>query len=220
MKIFLNKQREILAILIYAGFIVGLIYLGVLPLVKKIADTNDKIQQENAQQEGIRTHINELPKIQKQYQDLQDKGDLMGVLLNKNKAVVLIERLEELASNTDNKITISIQDTALVKNIPAVKTADSTETLVSILPNPNYLQMKINLDGSYNSVIKFFSLLEKFEYYSDIIAIQINKSDLAKPNGAMFSDSSGVLKTDNNVQIIPVVDDKLSASLDVVFYTN
>ena len=220
MKTFLNKQREILAIFFYIVFIAGLIYLVILPLITRIADMGNQIQQENAKQESARKHINELPKIQKQFQDLQSKNDLMNILLNNDRAVVLIEKLEKLAASTNNQITISVKDNTASKSIPAKKTETTTKTLVELLPNPDYLQMKISLDGDYNSIVKFVRLLEKFEYYADIIAIRINKSDIATSKEIMLGNSSGVVSTDNSVSSENIVSDKLTAALDVVFYTN
>ncbi|HAS00283.1 MAG: hypothetical protein US57_C0002G0023 [Candidatus Moranbacteria bacterium GW2011_GWC2_37_73] len=225
MKNFLHKQREIIAILAYVAVVVGIIYFAIFPLLGRISNINDEIQQEAMKQESVKLHIEQLPKIQKQYEALQASGDLMDVLLNKDKAVVLIERLEKLADSTGNEITIAVQqDTAPIKKTQTktATTAAVEDTLVANLPSTDYLEMKISLNGSYNSIIEFIDLLEKFEYYADIIEIKINKEEAnaSTANSAtvgMFSRSSSVASKQSET---PLKKGELAASLGVVFYTN
>ncbi|HBI34280.1 MAG TPA: hypothetical protein DEA43_02020 [Candidatus Moranbacteria bacterium] len=225
MKNFLHKQREIIAILAYVAVVVGIVYFAIFPLLGRINSINDEIQQETMKQESVKLHIEQLPKIQKQYEALQASGDLMDVLLNKDKAVVLIERLEKLADSTGNEITIAVQqETAPVKKTQT-KTATAAaveDTLVANLPSADYLEMKISLNGSYNSIIEFIDLLEKFEYYADIIEIKINKEEanVSTVNSAtvgMFSRSSSVTSKQPEKSLKR---GELAASLGVVFYTN
>lgn len=225
MKNFLHKQREIIAILAYVAVVVGIVYFAIFPLLGRINSINDEIQQETMKQESVKLHIEQLPKIQKQYEALQASGDLMDVLLNKDKAVVLIERLEKLADSTGNEITIAVQqETAPVKKTQTktATTAAVEDTLVANLPSADYLEMKISLNGSYNSIIEFIDLLEKFEYYADIIEIKINKEEanVSTVNSAtvgMFSRSSSVTSKQAETSSKK---GELAASLGVVFYTN
>lgn len=225
MKNFFNKQREIIVLLVYAAIIAGLIYLVILPLFSRINGMNDQIQQESMKRESVKLHINELPKIQKQYQTLESSGDLESVLLDKNKAVVLIEKLEKLAEDTNNKITIAVQDNAPAKKAPAKSAASSDDALVAGLPSPDYLQMKITLSGDYNSIVKFIGLLEKFEYYADITAVQINKAETdamaqSTSNVGMFGTAAAsAASTVKKVSKVPA-SDTLTATLDTAFYTN
>ncbi|MDD5463552.1 MAG: hypothetical protein PHP62_00165 [Candidatus Moranbacteria bacterium] len=225
MKNFLNKQREIIAILAYVAVVVGIIYFAIFPLLGRIRSINDEIQQETMKQESVKLHIEQLPKIQKQYEALQASGDLMDVLLNKDKAVVLIERLEKLADNTGNEITIAVQqDTAPVKKTQAkaATTAAVEDTLVANLPSTDYLEMKISLNGSYNSIIEFIDLLEKFEYYADIIEIKINKEEanVSTTNSATVGMFSRPVSVTSKQPETPSKKGELTASLGVVFYTN
>jgi len=223
MKNFLNKQREIISLLAYAAIVASLVYLVILPLLVRIEDINNQIQEEAMNQESVRLHIEQLPRIQKQYETVINDVDLTNALLDKEKAVVLIEKLEKMAENTKNEITISVQESAPAKKSSAKVVSPAAETLATGLPSQDYLQIKINLVGSYNSIVEFVARLEKFEYYSDIIAVQINKEDMSKElnrntsNVGMFSKpvlvgSEEISKSSAN--------DSLSASLDTVFYTN
>ncbi len=219
MKNFLNKQREIIALLAYVMIIAGLIYLVILPLIARMGNMNDQIQQESLNQESVRLHIAQLPTIQKQYQTINEDGDLRGVLLDRNKAVTMIERLESLAEKTNNKISITIQDDNNAKKTAVKGSAPTATSLVNDLPNTNYLQMKITLNGKYNSIVSFISLLESFEYYSDIISVTINRETpemLSQSNPGVF-DSGGFSSNKVEAKTMP---DSLTASLDTVFYTN
>lgn len=228
MKNFFKKQSEILAILLYVIAVIGLVYFIILPLIGRINGISDQIQQELLNQEGVKLHIEQLPKMQKQFQDLQNNGELENVLLKKEKAVVLIEKLEELAESTGNEIKIEVQDVAIIEPVKksAKKGAESSDNaLILGLPSSDYLQMKIILTGEYNSIIGFIALLEKFEYYSDITIIQINKSDNSAKspnsisNSGMFG-SAPLAADDDSAQVAVPMKNEIAASLNVVFYTN
>jgi len=228
MKNFLNKQREITALLLYVTLIVCLVYFVILPLVGKINSISDQIQQAAMNQESVELHIRQLPKIQKQYQSLQGSGDLSNVLLDENKAVALIEKLEKLAENTNNKIKITVQEriAAPTKKATTKVASLAPKTLVDDLPSPDYLKMKIALTGDYNSAVTFIDRLEKFEYYADIIGIQINKYDDTKEsrqalsNSGVFGGPQQPAAVDNVPKAGDAGSNALTFSLDIVFYTN
>ena len=234
---FFKKQREVLAILVYVVFIFALVYFVVFPLLAKIGNVKDQIQEEAMNQEISRQQLSELPKIQDQYAVLEKNAASADVLLDKGNAVVLIENLEKLADDSGDKITITVDDqnTATTPVVSQVKNADSN-TLVKNLPSANYLQFKIVLNGNFFAISKFVNSLESFNYYSDIIGIEIKKDDAINQSSLAVSDS-GVLNPfqatgkvtapgsspSSSVQAVPapanIPSDKLDATLDVVFYT-
>jgi len=226
MKKFFQKQREVIAILVYVCVIIALIYFVVLPLLARISSTRDQIQEEHMKQDIKKQQISELPKMEEQYNILQNNEKSVDVLLDKNDAVVLIEKLEKLAQDSNNEISISVQDVATQKNATVI-TNSETKTdneLVNDLPSTNYLQMKITLTGDYNTMMNFVHSLESSEYYCDIIAIQINQKEntnevsdigmktLINPSGLNITKNTTETTDSNN-------DNKIEASLDVVFYT-
>jgi len=226
MKKFFQKQREVITILVYVCVIIALIYFVVLPLLARISSTRDQIQEEHMKQDIKQQQISELPKMEEQYNILQSNEKSVDVLLDKNDAVVLIEKLEKLAQDSNNEISISVQDVATQKNATVI-TNSETKTdneLVNDLPSTNYLQMKITLTGDYNTMMNFVHSLESSEYYCDIIAIQINQKEktnevsdigmktLANPSNPNITKNTEETTDSNN-------DNKIEASLDVVFYT-
>lgn len=234
MKNFFQKQREIVAIASYICLILALIYFVILPLISRINGVKDEIQEESLNQEIKKQQIEDLPKMQSQFEILQKNEELLSVLLNRDDAVVLIEKLEKAAESSGNKISISVQDqnqnsqknslqTVPAKKPDAKKPAD--DTLVGKLPSADYLQMKITLTGNYNSMLNFIGTLEKFEYYADIIGIQIKQSSGSGGNEQSSSVGDfGFVKTQKKDDIAKKaeeskIEENLETSLDVVFYS-
>lgn len=224
MKNFFRKQKELLAVLVYAGLVVALVYFLILPLVGRIEGVNDKIQEESLKQQIVNQQLEELPEFRQQYDALAEKVSLADVLLDKDNAVVLIERLEKMAGDTGNGIAISV---AAPANVPAQKSAkssaaktnaDAEVSLVGSLPSADYLQMKISLTGSYGAIYAFIRSLESFEYYSDIIGIQMKQEAAKNSSGGMFS-PGGFRPATGAEEKDPAAARELSAALDVVFYT-
>lgn len=226
MKKFFQKQREVITILVYVCVIIALIYFVVLPLLARISSTRDQIQEEHMKQDIKQQQISELPKMEEQYNILQSNEKSVDVLLDKNDAVLLIERLEKLAQDSNNEISISVQDVATQKNATVVTNSETNtdNELVNDLPSTDYLQMKIILTGDYNTMMNFVHSLESSEYYCDIIAIQINQKEktnevsnigmntLSNPSNPNITKNIKETTDSNN-------DNKIEASLDVVFYT-
>lgn len=226
MKNILKKQREVIAIFIFVVFIVGLFYFAILPLIKRIDEKNNQIQEETIKQQSASKQISDLPKMEQQYNLLQNgSGD---ILLDKERAVTLIEKLEKLAESTDNKITIKVsQESVSVQKVSAKGKAKVDESLMGDLPGADYLKMNIALNGGYNSIMNFVRMLEKFEYYGDVVSIQIVKSsESSSSQQQSFSNGDALLnpfegnaneKREKTIQQNPA--DMLQASLETVFYT-
>jgi Tfp pilus assembly protein PilO len=215
MKNFFQKQREIMIIFVYVIVIAALFYFVILPLLSKIEGVNNEIQEESMKQEIVRQQLANLPKIQQQYDVLQENEGSIDVLLDKDKAVVLIESLEKLAQDSGNNIEISVQTPPAQKST-AVKPGKKTleNVLVDALPSTDYLQMQIKLTGDYNKIVDFIGRLENMEYYSDIIGIQIGENDTA--SGAVVINPFSSVKPADSEKISNQGD--LKATLDVVFY--
>jgi hypothetical protein len=225
MKDFFQIQREGIAIFIYIGAIVVLIYFVVLPLIAYIDRTKNQIQEEYVKQEIKEQQIKELPKIEAQYNVLKNNEKSIDVLLEKDNAIELIKRLEEIAQDSGNDISISIQNSAAQKNTMTVvkDNANIDDGLIKSLPSADYLQIKITLTGDYNAVVKFIHLIENFEYYCDILAIKINQKEeqnkISEIGTKISTNPFDSNKEKNIEETINSNDNKLEAILDVVFYT-
>jgi hypothetical protein len=219
MKKFLQKQKEILIISAYMLIVAGIVYFAILPLLKSITNIKDQIQEEAIKQEIIRGQLEELPKIQEQYDMLQKNEGLDDVLFDKNDAITLIKKLETLSQISGNKIEISVQENAVVQ---PVATKNISNSLVGSLPNQDYMQMKLSLTGKYSAIADFIRRLENSEYYCDIIAINIKKAE--NNNSQSSTIGLGMLNIFNSASRASVNNlsannnGNITADLDVVFY--
>ncbi|EKD58247.1 MAG: hypothetical protein ACD_56C00165G0002 [uncultured bacterium] len=217
MKNFLKNQREALAIFCYIGLVALLFYVVIFPLIGGIDGVRDRIQEEQIKQESSRKQLNDLPKIQEQYATLQN-SNIDGILLDKDDAVILIEKLEQLASQSGNDISITVQEQTNQKttNTKAKKGAESAPIIE--LPSANYLSLKIVLNGDLNTIGRFIKMLESFEYYCDVMDMQIKnmKEASASKSGTTnpFDD-----KKNQSTNLSAITGNKLEASFGATFYT-
>ena len=220
MKNFLKKQKEILVIFIYAVLIAILIYFVIMPMITRIEAMNNQIQEETVKREMLNRRIENLPKIKQQYETIEKNENSIDVLYEENKAVFLIEKLEKFAEESNNQIEISVQNPQKEGNVSNVKNKKTEENSIeSMLPSPDYMQIQILLKGSYNGTVNFISKLEGMEYYSDIIGVKIkqdeNRRDSNFGSVSPFSQNTEA----NQEEVIEINKDKiLETTLNVVFY--
>lgn len=222
MKKVIKQQKELAAILAYALVVAAVAYFAVAPLLGKINSASDKIQQENADQEGKKQRLSELPKMRQQYSLLQDNEGLLDVFFTQDQAVKLIERLEKISQDSGNVIKISVKDSKAQPTASQSKTTVD-DTLLKALPSKDYLEMNISLTGKYNSVIQFVNALENFEYYCDITNLEL-KASTPKENTSSgiqtgvlnpFTVGQNSAKNNDTAKFSGEVD----AVMNVVFYT-
>ena len=228
MKKILKNQREVVAFLVFLLILGGLVRFALFPLLERITSIKDEMEAGSITQSVKKQRLNELPKMKQQYEEIKDQQKQLEILFSKDQAIVLIEKLEKVAQEANDKITISIQEdsTQAVQPQPNKGKVDPMATiLVDSLPSKDYLSLKISLIGEYAGIFKFINSLETLQYYCDITGINfshLTDSDLATmENGA---GNSGILNPfSSQVQVgkktIAVKNNpKLTASLDVVYY--
>lgn len=224
MKNFFKKYREIFGVALYVCLIGLIIYFVAKPLYEQIKIRRDQIQEEVANQEGRKKKLIEIPKIKEQYEKVKGQEENLAVLLDKNDAVSLIERLEKLAQNTQNEIRIAVKETdansreALIarKNEAKAKAdGDKTVSIIDGLVSKDYLQVTITLSGQYNNIVDFMQKLENMQNYSDIISFDIKRDsgNSGSANVNPFANQGGV-----NQEQPPTIENKVVATLETVFY--
>lgn len=227
-KDFLKNQREKIAAASFFLIIGGFVYFVVVPLLGKITSIKDEIEAGTIKQEMVIQRFNELPKIRQQYSEIMGQQEDVDVLLNKSQAVILIERLEKLAQDTNNKIVISTQED-LPQKVQATakgKSDSSATILVDSLPSKDYLKFKISLSGDYDGLYRFVSSLETLEYYSDITEISIGHPAADGSSGSSATRNSDVLNpfgnqsaaSESSAVFSKKDSGKIDTSLGVVFY--
>lgn len=227
MKNLLSKQREIVAILLYGLIVAALFYFLIMPLIGSINDRSNQIQEENMKQESTANRLKDLPRIQSQFKMLNEGTGASEILLNKKNQVVLIEKLEKLAESTGNDISFVVMQNKVdqQKTAPKNTKAKVDESLMGKLPSQEFLQIQIILVGKYDSIRNFMRLLGDFEYYNDIVSIQIAMDDDSEAgikrqsSDGVIADPFSVIPTDPISSPQPEAVNKLKASLDTVFYS-
>lgn len=220
MKIFLKKQREILAVALFLVVVFAMIYYLIYPLFNKIKNLKDDIQQSVFSQNLKQQNLSKLPKMQEQYEKIEaQENKFSSSLLRKEDAVFLIEKLEELAKRTYVSIEISIVENKQTNQTN--KKGEEKTNLVNNLPSGEYLEMKLNLSGKYADIIQFEKYLEDFVYNNDIVSLEIK---------GIRKENQEIRRSDNQLPFImgnldaaqkkAVVKEGVEGVFDVVFYLN
>lgn len=228
MKSFLKKYRLILALTLYALLIAGGIYFVIRPLLGEVKANANKIQRVVLDEENKKKRLAELPKLQSQFEMVKREEDKITSLLEEAKAVELIEQMEKLAGETGNKITIEVQNNSKRK-APAGKKEEKKEgeekekDIRSDLPQDNYLEIKIRLEGDYNNLVNFLEKMESASFYSDVISLEIVKNEtgsvsyVSRPNpfsGSTLSSEEKALVPEKEIKKEP----ELTSTVGAVFY--
>ncbi|MEI7621180.1 MAG: hypothetical protein WCJ51_01440 [Candidatus Moraniibacteriota bacterium] len=231
MKNFFKNQQGLIWVLLLGGATLALGYFAFFPLLHKITALKDEIEESSIRQYIKKQRLDELPKIRKQDAEIGEQAGRMETLLDKNKAVVLIERLEKIAQETNNEISIAIVEKVAPQKESASKKKEKVVKLVDFLPSRDYLELQISLSGEYAGLVKFMHSLETFEYYCDVESVDIthqneatspsaktqviiNSGDVVNPFGGANpkqADSDGAVQVENR---------KMNTILGVFFYTN
>ena len=70
----------------------------------------DNAQRDILDHDIVRQRVNEIPRMQQQYQLVEKNENILDVLLDENEAVQLIEELEKIAQDSQNTIVITMQE--------------------------------------------------------------------------------------------------------------
>lgn len=207
----------------YKKYIIGIVIIMIIWalsifclvfLFKKINSKISEIQEKIISQENEKNRLAEIPKFQDQNDLIQQKESTIPALLSKDDAVTLIEKLESLATETNNQIDIQ-----LINNVSQTVKTPSKNKDVSILgnlPSSNYLDMKIKLTGDYNSLVNFISKVENLDYYSDVVSVQVDIGDNSQPQSSVtpFSNSTNGSNNSNP----PINQGGTVSSVEIVYY--
>lgn len=225
---FWKKYKISSVIALYLLAISVLLYFVVRPLFTKISLSTDKIQEIIVNQKDKENRLGEIPKLKDQFAFVQEKEIELPDFLSGDKAVGLIEEIEKIAGDSDNKITIEMKENktknaAGAKPEPAKKEAKDG-SIIGDLPSESYLEMKISLNGSYNNLVKFIEKVELMESFSDIISISIvpnrdmtEKTGISSSNNIFIKPAAGQDKKTASQENIEK-EAKLDSAISIVFY--
>ncbi|HHE45795.1 MAG TPA: hypothetical protein ENL05_00370 [Candidatus Moranbacteria bacterium] len=178
------KHKLAIIILSYA-LIIGLaIYFLELPLIKNIKNTSNKIQEKLLDQQIYQNRLSQLPQMEKNIKVWQSQKDSLKTILTSDDEAGFIESLDIIAEQTGNMINLQIGDPVDPKELAKIKRANQSRSnlqkgILDSLTYKNYFPMKINLKGSYIELINFIHKLENFNFYVNVISLDIKKEKVA-----------------------------------------
>lgn len=162
----------------YIIAVILLIYFGLLPFEKKIRDQSDRIQEKTLENEIFEKRIAKVFDLETQFNEYQKNKDQLGTFLQGGEEIDFIKKIEVLAEETQNKISLRILD-AEEKKVNTSKDNKNEKKEISIIeemPYKNYLSLEIKLEGNYADLINFLKKIENSDYYLDITSLNLEKA--------------------------------------------
>lgn len=197
--------------------VLGMTYFFVAnPLLKKIEEKNNLIQEKIATQEINREKISKLPLFKDQFDKIEADESKIKIGLTNDRVVNLLEKIEEISGETGNKVKLEIMDTSAEKTPPKSKknAAKEEKNIIDKLPVGRHIVINIKLAGSYRNLIEFINKIESAEYYSDIISVKITK-ELNKNSSSNPFESEDLENAQKEMQ---EVKNEIYTDLSVAFY--
>lgn len=208
-KIFLLSSLAVL----FAGV---LIWLAFFLQLAGIREMSDNIQKEQLDSLVRQERSQKILEIRKELGDVEkNKQDMFAMLVDKDNAVPFLETLENISAATNNTIKINVADLSKMKlaaaKKPVVQESDAesaqdiqkedqaqkaTQAKNTPLDFSNQLGFSIELTGSYDSLIDFFTKLENLSFFVQVYNFKMspdvkNKTNQAVVGGAVPVSSAG-----------------------------
>lgn len=205
MKDIWKKYKLLITIFIYLIIIFLLFVFVVSPLIGNIQKNSDDIEKGKIDNEINQERVSKLPEMKDGYAAFEQEKNNLEVVLDQNNSVDFIKKMELLAEETGNKISLSIED-----NSNTAKSAKTdADDIKANLPSDKYLLMKLGLEGRYDSFTRFLYRLENMSYYVNVISLNMSKEIVVPEN------TSAVMNIDNQV----IEKDILVSELEIAVYT-
>ncbi|HEX7586166.1 MAG TPA: hypothetical protein VF390_00865 [Patescibacteria group bacterium] len=182
MKDFWKKYKLWVNIILYLAAMAAVFLLITKPLLLGIQEKSDEIEKVKIDNQISQERIAKLPEMGELHTVFAQEQKNLNVVMDQNNSVDFIKRLELLAQETGNKISLKIDDgSAAAKSAndsKAVSGKKDAESIISNLPAENYLSMEITLEGKYENFIQFLYKLENLNYYVNVISLSLAKETI------------------------------------------
>ena len=200
MKDFWEKYKFWINIVSYALLLAALCFFIIKPLLSGIREKSDAIEKVKIDNQISQERIAKLPEMGEMRAVFDQEKKNLNVVLEQNNSVDFIKRLELLAQETGNIISLKIDDVSTAAkdgaSSKAKKPKKDDESIVSGLPSDKYLFIEITLEGKYENFIQFLYKLENFDYYVNVLSLSLVKEEVDQS-----ADGSGAnLKKAENIQ--------------------
>lgn len=224
MKNIWKKNKSSIIIVGYILIMASFVYFVFIPSINKIKEKSDAIEERNIDGDMQRSNLGKLPDLRSDYSSTQKNQEAMDVILNPQDEVTFIKKIESLAKDTGNKISLKIDDEESAKNNnkSSANSKNAEKTIKSSLAYPNYISMQINLIGNYPNLLNFINKLENDSYYVDVISFKAQKEIEAsdKNKEGVNSPNNNIFSVNNKFDQPNQTDKKeiINSTIDVIIY--
>lgn len=178
-----------------------LVWFGIIPFRAFIVEKASNIQQLHTARESRERQLNQLPELEKQFQNILADEDVLRVLLSEDKIVDFVKVLEALAVTSQVEILIESKESAVIqeKKIvskpkqpssqrsgeePAVVKKKNIPTILESLPYDRYLRLNIIVRGEYGNIATFLHKLENLPFALDVVAMTVMIREVDEGRGS------------------------------------
>lgn len=226
-KIWKSHKIKIIA-LAYLLISAALMYFTVVFMMRRIIIKSDEIQALILDREIENSRIGAISRMEGDYTYSEENKKMLEVMLSREEGVDFIKKMENIAQETGNSISFSVDEMGNKDAKPKVvtkKDAPKEKTIKEALAYANYISIQIDLKGDYVGFISFLNKLENTRNYVNIVSIgskvekesedgsgNKNSSDIGvfTPTSAVSKDEKQGEKKEKNI---------LHSVIDVVVYT-
>lgn len=212
MKDFLKTYKIKVIIGAYVAIVFAFLYFVCLPIVGRVNEKADGIQQKKIDGELNEKRLADVPAMEENYNRFKDNETSFAVVIEPNSEVELIKELEAMAAQTNNKIELKLQDIVDAKSAARQKGIEGD--IKNKLAYSSYLSMKIAIEGDYSSLLNFIHKLENYKKMVNVISVSSEKKELEDSvnNSNPFDMAADAKKKS-------IGKDVINSILDVVVYT-
>jgi len=196
---------------IFLAVIFPVCFFVILPIRKNIEANSDEIQKKNIDNEIYKERVRKIPDMEKMQTTLDANKNNLKIFLSGSSEVDFIKKIESVAEETGNKITLKIEDSTNKK--PAKKEDKKDENNIkNALPGNNkYVTIQISLEGNYENLFNFMRKLENINYYVNVISLDLNKTVVEK-------EASPFASTDEKKADVNVEKEIIKSNLEAIVY--
>ncbi|MFC1644928.1 hypothetical protein ACFL08_02790 [Patescibacteria group bacterium] len=219
---FFKKNKHYIWMITFLIVIILLASLVVPYFLKKINETSNRTQEIVVENENNLDILTELPSIRMEFNETQGKLGELREFFSEDKMVSLAESLEAIALATDNNIEISVIPSA--KPGKSAKKIDEKMVELLKLEEGEYLKININLQGSYEGLIKYLQGLKGVKYHNEVVSMNMESFDENKDVSVgtlyekRFLPKVQSIASEENVEKAVVFEKGVISNIGVIFY--
>jgi len=192
-------------------FVIAWIFV-LVPMRRNIESNADEMQKKFIDGDIYAARVSKISDMKKTQVILAENESNLRVFLNKNSEVDFIKKIESIAEETGNKVSLQIADEASAKKIAVAAGKKPADEIKKSLPPMEYLTVTISLEGNYEQVVNFLHKIENMNNYVNVISISVNKSEIEAPAVDPFAAEKA------KEGMVYAATEVLKSNLDVIVY--